>query len=257
MSRFCPLFSGSSGNCIYIGEGDTHILIDAGVSARRITTALNNIGVSPCNISAIFITHEHNDHVCGLKNFAKRDNIPVYMSRGTADALSESCAGLNIKTMDSPVQVGGIEISRFATNHDCPDSSGYRIKLGCRDFAICTDTGIITDEIRNAISGCELLLIESNHDINMLNKGPYPIPLKRRILSDSGHLSNNACAEELPELLKKGTIRFVLGHLSRQNNSPDAALSCANSALTLAGYTEGMDYLLYVAPPEGGKMISL
>ena len=116
---------------------------------------------------------------------------------------------------------------------------------------------MVTDEIRQGLEGCELVLLESNHDINMLSRGPYPIHLKRRILSETGHLSNSSCAEELPKLLSTGTTRFVLGHLSQQNNTPDAAMTSANSALTMAGFTEGMDYMLYVAPPEGGKLISL
>ncbi len=260
MSRFCALFSGSSGNCTYIGEGNTHILIDAGVSARRISCELSNIGIEPNSISAIFVTHEHNDHICGLHTFAKKHNVPIFMSQGTAEALEKlpniSC-GLNINVINGAVDLGDIEVQRFATSHDCDGSSGFRIKLGYRDFAVCTDTGIVTDEIRTALKGCELVLLESNHDINMLNKGPYPPSLKRRILSNTGHLSNASCAEELPKLLKSGTIRFILGHLSRQNNTPKAAYDSANSILTLSGFTEGMDYMLNVAPPSGGKLISL
>lgn len=259
MSRFCPLFSGSSGNCLYIGEGNTHILIDAGVSAKKIVQALGGIGIDPRQLSAIFITHEHSDHIQGLNVLTKKLNIPIYMSQGTAKAINdiEQFSGLNINIMDSPVDLGNMEIHRFATSHDCEDSSGYRIKLGDRDFGVCTDTGIVTDKIREGLKGCELVLLESNHDINMLSKGPYPIQLKRRILSETGHLSNSSCADELPRLLRSGTTRFVLGHLSRQNNTPEAAFDSANSLLTLAGFTEGMDYTLYVAPPEGGKLISL
>ncbi len=260
MSRICPLFSGSSGNCTYIGQGNTHILIDAGVTAKRITQGLGAIGIDPRQLSAIFITHQHNDHIKGLAVLSKKYNIPIYMSCGTAKAIRESdtaSENLNINVIDSPVCVGEMKITRFATSHDCNDSSGYKINLGDRTFAICTDTGIITDDIRKNLEGCELVLIESNHDVNMLSRGPYSLQLKRRILSDKGHLSNSACAKELPNLIKKGTVRFILGHLSRENNTADIAYRESNTALNLAGYTEGMDYILYIAPPEGGKLISL
>ena len=260
MSRICPLFSGSSGNCTYIGQGDTHILIDVGVTAKRICEGLGSIGVDIRQISAIFITHEHNDHIKGLEVLTKKRNIPIYTSSGTAKALteflpSEVCD--KIKVIESPLNIGDMEIHRFPTSHDCTDSSGYRVNLGERQFALCTDTGIVTEEIRKNLEGCELILIESNHDINMLSRGPYPLHLKKRILSDSGHLSNVACAKELPHLLEKGTVRFILAHLSQENNSTDKAYDEANTALTLAGFTEGIDYILYIAPPEGGKLISL
>ena len=260
MSRICPLFSGSSGNCTYIGQGDAHILIDVGVSAKRICQRLGEIGVDFRQISAIFITHEHNDHIKGLETLTKKYNLPIYMSQGTADAISEFCSeGVknNIKIIDKNICVDGIEVLRFATSHDCVDSSGYRVNLGERSFAVCTDTGVVTDEIRKNLEGCELVLLESNHDLNMLRMGPYPLQLKRRILADNGHLSNVSCANELPNLVKKGTMRFILGHLSRQNNTDDSAYNEANTALNLAGFTEGLDYILYIAPPEGGKLISL
>ena len=260
MSRICPLFSGSSGNCTYIGQGNTHILIDVGVSAKRICQRLGEIGVDFRQISAIFITHEHNDHIKGLEVLSKKYPLPIYMSCGTAaqmNELSSEAVKSNIRVIDSPVQLENMEICRFTTSHDCDDSSGYRINLGDRSFAVCTDTGIVTEEIRKNLEGCELVLLESNHDLNMLRLGPYPLHLKRRILADNGHLSNVSCARELPNLLKKGTIRFILGHLSQQNNTIDTAYNEANTALNLAGFTEGIDYILYVAPPEGGKLISL
>lgn len=261
MARFCPLFSSSSGNCTYIGNGDTHILVDAGVSARKITLALQNIGIGADMLSAIFVTHEHNDHIAGLFTLAVRHNIPVYMSHGTAMALHEAPkydARLNIIEMTEEVTVGDVTVSRFNTSHDCDGSSGYRFLLNNnRSFAVCTDTGIVTEEIRNAVTGCVLLLIESNHDVAMLTKGPYPFPLKKRILSDCGHLSNGSCAELLPYLVNNGTSRIILGHLSKQNNIPDAARQAAEASLCMAGLTEGLDYILYVAPPEGGKLFHI
>lgn len=260
MARFCPLFSSSSGNCIYVGSGDTHILIDAGVSARRISDALKNINLLPEAISAIFITHQHTDHVAGLHRFALKRGIPIYMSASTAKGLEESdipLEELNIKVLDSEVKVGELTVRRFCTSHDCSGSSGYRIDMGERSFAVCTDTGVVTDEIRENLYGCELVLIESNHDVNLLTRGPYPASLKRRILSDSGHLSNGSCAKELPELVKRGTQRIILGHLSPRNNTEQLALSSANAELLSCGYTEGEDYIIYVAPKQNGKLFSL
>ncbi len=260
MARFCPLFSSSGGNCIYIGTGDTHILIDAGVSARRINDALKSINILPEAINAIFITHQHTDHVAGLHNFAVRRGIPIYMSKETASGLELNdfpLADLNINIIDSEVSVGSLTVRRFCTSHDCGGSSGYRINMEDRSFAICTDTGIITDEIRQNLYGCELVLIESNHDVNLLSRGPYPAALKRRILSECGHLSNGSCAKELPKLVENGTSRIILGHLSAQNNTEQLALTAANAELLSCGYTEGEDYIIYVAPKQNGKLFSL
>lgn len=260
MARFCPLFSGSSGNCIYIGVGDTHILIDAGVSSRRIINSLKAINVLPEGISAIFVTHQHSDHIAGLLNFVKKRNIPIYASMQTAEALKEleGFFEIDIRVIENDIKVGNLTVSRFDTSHDCCGSSGYRINFSDnRAFAVCTDTGVVTDQIRSSLLGCELVLIESNHDVNMLSRGPYPIPLKRRILSDGGHLSNGSCAKELPLLIAGGTSRIILGHISAQNNTKEAIISCATAELVSCGYTEGEDYILYVAPHSGGKLFSL
>lgn len=261
MARFCPLFSSSSGNCIYIGNGDTHILVDAGVSAQKIISALQGIGVSPKDLSAVFVTHEHSDHISGLHPLLSKLSVPVYLSAGTLSALKEKpsvCNGLDLREMNGDVIVGNITAHRFHTSHDCPDSSAYRFTLGSEHrFAVCTDTGVITEEIRENLTGCDLCLLESNHDVNMLNHGPYPPQLKMRILSDKGHLSNGSCAEELPRLVGEGTTHIILGHLSRHNNLPDIARKAAELSLLKAGLTENMDYRLFVAPPSGGKLISL
>lgn len=259
MARFCPLFSSSSGNCIYIGSGCTDILIDAGVSLRKIETSLNLIGKDAKNIKAIFITHEHNDHIAGLQRFVKKYEIPLYMSEGTAKALlnSGNFDDANINVIKDNVVIGDITVSRFKTSHDCEDSSGYRINVSeGRDFAVCTDTGIITDEIRCSISGCELVMLESNHDINMLNHGPYTALLKSRILSDKGHISNTVCAEEVAKLVSGGTTRIILGHLSPQNNTPEIAYDTTSKRLLSLGFSEGEDYILYVAPKQNGKLFS-
>ncbi len=263
MARYCPLFSGSEGNCTYIGNADAGILIDAGVSAKRIETALAARGIDPRRIAAVFVTHEHSDHIAGLKVLTKRYGMRVYATRGTMEALCEGekvAAGTACFALPADgrtkVQEGGCEITAFTTPHDSRQSCGYRIHTADdRTVAVATDIGNMTATVREAIRGCDLIQIESNHDIPMLLGGPYPDFLKQRILAVTGHLSNPACAAELVGLAKSGTTRFVLAHLSQHNNRPDLALSTARTALSEGGLLEGADYLLRVASPEDTRGI--
>lgn len=257
MARICPLFSGSSGNSTYVAAEHGSLLIDAGASFRAVSTALNAVGGSPEEISAILITHEHTDHIKGLKTLLKYVNVPVLASETTLNTL----VSLNIIPPETKMlsldsenksELCGFEITRFPTLHDCAGSSGYSIQTADgKKISVCTDLGKVTDEVRTAVSGSDLILMESNHDIDMLKKGPYPPALKMRILSDSGHISNNACAAELPKLLNSGTKRFILGHLSRKNNSPLLAFNCAQAALMDCGAKNDIDYILSVAAPTG------
>lgn len=260
MARFCTLFSGSSGNCTYIGSGSGGILIDVGVSAKKINAALEQIEVDRNEIKAIFITHEHSDHVAGLKTISKNWDIPIYASAQTAATLESSdkiCPKANINIIgEDAVDINNIIVSRFSTLHDCAGSSGYTVTLpdGIKSV-VCTDLGVVTDEVRNALTGCNIVMLESNHDVMMLENGPYPYVLKRRILGDNGHLSNTSCAVELPKLISSGTTRVVLAHLSRENNHPEIVRATARASLIDKGMVEGSDYLLHIAPPCGGKMI--
>lgn len=256
MARFYPLFSSSSGNCTYIGGASGGILIDAGVSAKRIVKTLTDIGADIHSIGAIFITHEHTDHINGLKVLAGRYGIDVYTSAGTLLALGESDT-LTPRYAARPIPAGGIEVCgmhvrSFATSHDSRESVGYVIMTADgRRIAVATDTGVVTPEAREALDGCDLVMLESNHDIRMLENGPYPYYLKRRILSDKGHLSNDCCAETVKDLLESGTTRFILGHLSKENNFPRLAYITARAALCSAGAEEGRDFELFVAGDNG------
>lgn len=252
MARFCSLFSSSSGNCTYIGSSGAGILIDAGVSAKQMSLRLNEIGVDPSSIGAIFVTHEHSDHVKGLRVFASRHGIPVYTKEGTLSELKKqgiANGSFEISVIpENGIEVCGQFVSAFETSHDSAESCGYVVTTSDdRKIAVATDTGIVTDSIKTAVNGCDLILAESNHDIGMLRNGSYPYMLKRRILSDRGHLSNIACSEFVSELVKNGTTRIFLGHLSKENNIPSLAFQTTKSALDMEGAVEFRDYILKVA----------
>lgn len=252
MARFSSLFSSSSGNCSYIGSATNGVLIDAGVSAKQITLKLDCIGVNPVGIGAIFITHEHSDHINGLRVFASKHKIPVYATQGTVDALIASGTA-NGSFEINPIPSEGIEIAGqfivpFKTSHDSAQSCGYVVTTSDeRKIAFATDTGIVTPEMKEAVMGCDLVLAESNHDVGMVRNGFYPYHLKRRILSDVGHLSNIDCSKFVTELVQNGTTRIVLGHLSKENNIPDLAFQTTKSALDCAGAVHFKDYILKVA----------
>ncbi len=251
MAKFCSLFSSSSGNATFLGNGDRGILIDAGVSAKRIKEALLGREIDPYKIDGIFVTHEHSDHICGIRIIASTYNIPVYATEGTMSALEENGVingkfPFEIMPLEG-VTAGDIFVKSFRTPHDSRESCGYKITFPHGQRAVvATDIGKITPTVEEALMGADLVMLESNHDIAMLQSGPYPYYLKRRILSDVGHLSNEACAEEAVKLIKKGTSRLFLGHLSTENNFPDLAYQTTLSALKSAGLNEGTDYILQV-----------
>lgn len=252
MAKFCSLYSSSSGNSTYIGTSRGGILVDIGVSAKRTSEALLGIGVDPCDIAAIFITHEHADHVNGVRVFAKKYGVPVYASAGTLSGMQEQGA-LDPKTKtlvipSSGIEAAGIFVRPFATPHDSRESCGYSVVTpDGKRISVATDIGKMTDTVMDAIHGSDLVLLESNHDVGMLRNGPYPFFLKQRILSDHGHLSNENCAKTAVRLVESGTTRLVLGHLSKENNMPALAYETTHSAMTIAGAKLGVDYLLTVA----------
>lgn len=256
LARFCSLFSSSSGNCTYVGSVSTGILIDAGVSAKKIKEALLAREIDPKKISAIFVTHEHSDHTKGIRVLASSLGIPVYATKGTLEGLAQSDV-LNGKfpfyeiERRSQTQIGDLLVTSFETPHDSNESCCYTIEFPDeRKAAVATDIGHMTDEISQNLFGCDLVMLESNHDVRMLENGIYPYYLKRRILSDVGHLSNEACAEMIPQLIESGTTRFYLGHLSEQNNVPSLAFQTSFCAAQEAGAKLGTDYTLTVNPKE-------
>ncbi len=254
MARICTLASGSKGNSTYISTPSGDILIDAGISAKSLLSAIEQVG-NISKLRAIAITHTHSDHINGLKPFLNKVKIPLIASADTLDVLaSNNLIPSDTKTIvadNEIISVDDIAIDFFKTSHDAKGSGGYVITLpDSRRVAVCTDLGIMTDAVRQKLLGCTAVLIESNHDVEMLRRGPYPASLKLRILSDEGHLSNNACAVELPALLKSGTTRIILGHLSAENNSPLLARQSAQATLAQIGAKDGIDYILETAKPK-------
>lgn len=254
MSKVCQLFSGSSGNSILISSKGHHFLVDIGVSAKRCENALLNIGVAPESIDAVFITHEHIDHCKGVRVFASRYKTPVFAAADCYERMMSS-GDLNEKLtsdiIDYHMELGGTEIQTFKQSHDSADCIGYRFNLpDGRSVSVCTDTGYITDHAKEILTGTDLIFIESNHETSMVETGPYPYYLKQRILGTRGHLSNFACGEYMKELAQSGTTRFVLSHLSKENNMPHIARQTALSALNEIGLKEESDFRLYVSPPE-------
>ena len=252
MAKFCPLFSSSKGNVTYIGSGESGVLVDVGVSAKRLEIALHGIGVDPASLDAIFITHEHNDHRCGLRVFAARYGIKVFATEGTLSALEAygDLNGVDYSAVGDGTQAGELLVRPFATSHDSAESCGYTVDTpDGRRLTVCTDLGYVSDSVSEAISGSDLILLESNHDVRMLETGPYPYPLIQRIKGKRGHLSNECCAEQAQKLVESGTTRIVLGHLSEQNNFPELAYQTTHAALESMGARADSDYILKVAKP--------
>ena len=240
--RMGTLYSGSTGNSTYIETPEARILIDAGRCTKTLVSSLASIGVDVDSIDAIFITHEHNDHINSLPVLTKKHPIPIHIVYESAlrfakDPQRELCECLCIhkNAEDIKVRIGDITVEAFPTPHDSRASVGYRITVGEGEdsvvLGVATDIGYVTEEIKNGLRGCQSVVIESNHDIEMLRMGPYPYDLKQRILSRRGHLSNVDCADFCAWLYENGTRDFLLAHLSEQNNYPDFAYDEVNSAL--------------------------
>ncbi len=246
------LASGSSGNATVVSQGDTHILLDAGISARRLSAGLRLLGLDPSMLSAIFITHEHRDHISGLGVLTKRYRIPIWASGLTCQQLNYRLAGVeNLLREQKPgtgVSVGGLHIRSFPTSHDAAESVGYAITGDDGAVTFCTDLGIVTPEVREAARGCDLLVCEANHDEDMLLTGRYPFHLKKRILGEKGHLSNDAGAELAAFAVESGTQAVILAHLSAENNTVARARAATELRLLAMGADPARDVDLSVAP---------
>ena len=240
-NRLVTLYSGSDGNCTFISSQNTAILIDAGKSARTLCKELAAIGSDISEIDAIFITHEHCDHVSALETLSKKYRIPIHITDVSAKkfdrdmtAAVHSCLVRHTDVFRE--RIGDITVTSFPTPHDSKMSVGYRVEIGegedKQTFGVATDIGYVTDCIKKGLCGCEAVVLESNHDVDMLMSGPYPYDLKLRINSNRGHLSNADCATFASELVNSGTRGIILAHLSRENNEPELAFDEVCSAVS-------------------------
>ena len=240
--------SGSSGNCLLLEDRETLLLIDAGISRRRVAAALKALDFELEQICGVLITHEHSDHISGLKMLLKYYALPLYAPHTVAarlcGMLPDAVDCMHVIPVGESFRVGSLQVRAFHTPHDTDESVGYRVEgEGC--FAMATDMGHVSQEVVDGLLGADIALIESNHDLEMLRNGGYPFYLKRRILSARGHLSNADCALLARQLAESGTGAIVLGHLSRENNRPELALRETAAAL------EGLDTRLCCAPADG------
>ena len=259
---YTTLASGSSGNCALVCCGGTRLLLDAGISARRITTALKGLGVDPASLGGVLVTHEHSDHISGLATLTKQLGLPVYATAPTLRQLCYRIPFLERLCRDfapgDGFPVGELWVTSFPTSHDAACSVGYTLAGDGSKLASATDLGRLTPEVLNAVRGCDLLVCESNHDVDWVRSGPYPYYLKERILGDRGHLSNEMGAELAALAAESGARAVVLAHLSSENNTPARARHVAARRLSAAGVGPERDLSLTVAPrKERGPVFRL
>ncbi len=246
------LASGSSGNCTVVRSSRGTFLIDAGISWRRIATGLRERGLLPTRLDGVLITHEHSDHIQGLKMLLKYNPIPVYTAPLTGAWLKEKLPLLDaylrpVKAGQS-FSVGGVEVFPFRTPHDGVESLGFTFTDGHSRGALATDLGYVSEEVAAAIHGADLVLLETNYEPDWLLHGPYPPCLQQRILGRRGHLSNYEGAELACRLVQAGTKTLILGHLSDKNNTPEQAYAVVSATLHSAGIQPGAHVRLEVAP---------
>lgn len=248
MTRFCSLFSSSSGNALYLEYKNTRLLIDCGVSCKKICEALKGIDVSPSDIDGVLVTHEHSDHISGIRVFSHNYKCGIYSGERTLSSLP--CENLSAVESGRVFEIGDIEILPFDIPHDALQPFGYSFKFGNTKLSVATDMGKIDVNVAENIRGSDIVFIESNHDSEMLKTGPYPVYLKKRITGTSGHLSNDQCATLAAALARTGTKQFILGHLSEINNTPEIAKKTVGDGLKNEGFKIGKDILLDVAPKD-------
>ena len=251
MARYCSLYSGSKGNCYYIGSSGRGLIIDAGVSCKSVVTALKNNNIDLSTIDGILITHEHSDHIKGLKPIINYFKCPVYSTKDTLEYLTEKGkipSDAQTEVIKDNMSIGTFKVKSFPTPHDCYSSTGYRFTASDNTIIThVTDLGHVTETVESNLKGSDMVILESNYDPNLLKISSYPYYLKQRIKSNHGHLSNNQCAEEVLKLVKNGTSRIMLAHLSRENNNPTLAKQTTADILEKNGFKKDIDYMLYIA----------
>lgn len=229
MFEVSVLASGSSGNCFYIGTDKGDILIDAGISCKQISQRLEQIGKSMDNIKGIFVTHEHVDHISGIEVLSRRYNVPIFINRGTLGNSYLDMGNIQLIKRNDEIDFNGLKISSFSKCHDAADPVSYLIKNGSKKISVITDIGCCCENVIESVKESDLIILESNHDLNMLKNGPYPYFLKKKISSTKGHLSNYESALLVLEFGNKRLQHVLLSHLSLNNNTPELAMKTFNS----------------------------
>jgi len=262
--ELCSIASGSSGNCICVGTEASHLLVDAGISGKRIETGLNSVGLKTSEMEAILVTHEHIDHIAGLGVLARRYGLPIYGTQGTLDAvLSVKSVGKIDEALLHPIlpgqefEIGDMTVHPISISHDAADPVAYLMKNGSQKIGVITDLGTYDDSLVDELQNLDILLLEANHDVRMLQTGSYPYPLKQRILGDQGHLSNVLSGRLLGRLLHDRFQAVVLGHLSKENNYAELAYETVRLEVSMGENPyKGDDFPIYVAKrSEASRMI--
>lgn len=263
MLELCSIASGSSGNCICVGNDNTHLLVDAGISGKRIEQGLNQIELKTSEMQGILITHEHIDHIAGLGVLARRYGIPMYSTAKTIEAILHTKSVGNIDEslfeVISPGEnfnIGELTVKPISISHDAADPVAYKISDSEKNVAIVTDLGTYDKSLVNELQGLDALLLEANHDVNMLQTGAYPYPLKRRILGDRGHLSNERSGQLLGELLHDGFQSVILGHLSKENNYEKLAYEAVRLEVTMGDNPyKAEDFPMMIAKRDSNSQV--
>ncbi len=239
--RFCNIASGSSGNCTYIGDEETHLCVDAGLSGKRIEAGLNEIGLKTSDMTGILITHEHTDHINGLGVISRKYGIPIYATGGTIEAIRKMSRFSDIPDYlyheiraDEDFRLGDFSIRPVKISHDAAEPVAFRFDNKGKSVGVLTDLGKYDDYIVESMKECNTIMLEANHDVNMLQVGPYPYMLKKRILGDKGHLSNDACGRLLVDLISNKLENIILGHLSHENNLAELAYETVRMEITMS-----------------------
>ena len=262
MLKFTSLYSGSSGNCLFVETNNTKILIDAGVSLKKIEKGLENFDTLPSNLDAVIVTHEHTDHIQSLGNLSKKFDIPVFATSKTFDAMPKQTEKITDKNkkninIDEKFSIGDIEILPFKIPHDAADPCGFTLFSNNKKISIATDVGHMTNDILKHIDGSEFILLEANYDSNVLKYTKYPFKLKERIAGPSGNLSNKAAGQTINYLINSGLKKAVLGHLSKESNFPELAYQTFIDEILSSG-TNIDNFNLSVASRDfPGKLITI
>ena len=255
MVKIFPLYSGSGGNCTLVQSDNANLLVDVGLGCRATLSALKMYNLSLSDITAIVVTHEHSDHIGGISSFVSHSPVPVYAPKAIADLVAKRATCCDVSGIADVTEIADLRIERYECSHDAAACYGYRFSDGTNSVATVTDTGCVTTGLVDFLAPCDRIQLESIHDVDMLKSGPYPYPLKRRILSDFGHLSNDQATQVLSDLVGSNVKSVILAHLSEHNNTAELAFNNVVNMYADKGLVEGRDISVYVARQHDNTVI--